>query len=83
MSELNDSSELQQYSQAVLYVISAVNVPPEYTVVVANHFLTAIKSSDVSIYLCILSLNLTVPTSRGASDSTHCQHSWCSSTGTS
>lgn len=46
MSELNDSSELQQYSQAVLYVISAVNVPPEYTVVVANHFLTAIKSSD-------------------------------------
>lgn len=32
MSELNDSSELQQYSQAVLYVISAVNVPPEYTV---------------------------------------------------
>ncbi|KAI0094551.1 ARM repeat-containing protein [Irpex rosettiformis] len=46
MSELNDSSELQRYSSAVLYILSAVNAPPDYVEVVAEHFLSAIKSSD-------------------------------------
>lgn len=49
MSELNDSSELQKYSSAVLYVLSAVNPPPDYVEIVADHFLSAIKSSDVSL----------------------------------
>ena len=48
MSELNDSSELQKYSSAVLYVLSAVNAPPDYVEIIAGHFLSAIKSSDVS-----------------------------------
>lgn len=48
MSELNDSSELQKYSSAVLYVLSAVNPPPDYVEIVAEHFLSAIRSSDVS-----------------------------------
>ena len=55
MSELNDSSELQKYSSAVLYVLSAVDSPPDYVHVIANHFLTAIKSSNVSEYFACLS----------------------------
>ena len=47
MSELNDSSELQKYSSAVLYVLSAVNPPPGYVGVVMGNFLDAIQSSDV------------------------------------
>ncbi|KAI0343973.1 ARM repeat-containing protein [Trametopsis cervina] len=46
MSELNDSSELQKYSSAVLYILSAVNAPPDYVEIVAEHFLSTIKSSD-------------------------------------
>ncbi len=49
MSELNDSSELQKYSAAVLYVLSALTPPPSYVEVVADGFLAAIQSSDVSI----------------------------------
>ncbi|KAL7285729.1 hypothetical protein ACG7TL_000834 [Trametes sanguinea] len=45
MSELNDSSELQTYSSAVLYVLSAVTPPPEYVEVIAENFINAIKSS--------------------------------------
>ncbi|KAI0961210.1 hypothetical protein AcV7_000369 [Taiwanofungus camphoratus] len=45
MSELNDSSELQTYSSAVLYVLSAVTPPPEYVEVIAENFISAIKSS--------------------------------------
>ncbi|KAI8995384.1 ARM repeat-containing protein [Trametes punicea] len=45
MSELNDSSELQTYSSAVLYVLSAVTPPPEFVEVIADNFITAIKSS--------------------------------------
>ena len=48
MSELNDSSELQTYSAAVLYVLSAVTPPPEYIEVIADNFINAIKSSTVS-----------------------------------
>ncbi len=47
MSELNDSSELQRYSSAVLYVISAVTPPSEYVEAIADNFLLAIKSSGV------------------------------------
>ncbi|KAJ2996608.1 hypothetical protein NUW54_g7221 [Trametes sanguinea] len=46
MSELNDSSELQTYSSAVLYVLSAVTPPPEYVEVIAENFINAIKSSS-------------------------------------
>ena len=48
MSELNDNSELQKYSSAVLYVLSAVDPPEEYVGVIASNFLQAIKSSTVS-----------------------------------
>ncbi|KAH9937428.1 ARM repeat-containing protein [Fomitopsis serialis] len=46
MSELNDNSELQKYSSAVLYVLSAVDPPQEYVGVIAENFLQAIKSSS-------------------------------------
>jgi len=45
MSELNDSSELQMYATAVLYVLSAVTPPREYVEVILSHFVQAIKSS--------------------------------------
>ncbi|KAL6304169.1 ARM repeat-containing protein [Sparassis latifolia] len=46
MSELNDNSELQTYSSAVLYVLSAVTPPPEYVDVIAENFMNAIKSTS-------------------------------------
>ena len=52
MSELNDSSELQAYSSAVLYVVSAVTPPPEDVEVILNHFMDAIKSSTVTLWFC-------------------------------
>lgn len=56
MAELNDSSELQKYSQAVLYILSAVPPPPEYVELIADNFLTAISSSTVNYnYLNIIS----------------------------
>lgn len=48
MSELGDSSELQTYSTAVLYVISAVTPVKEYIPIILDNFVTAIKSSSVS-----------------------------------
>ncbi|KAF9648519.1 ARM repeat-containing protein [Thelephora ganbajun] len=45
MSELNDSSELQIYASAVLYVLSAVTPPHEYVEDILGHFVNAIKSS--------------------------------------
>ncbi|KAF9056661.1 hypothetical protein BJ165DRAFT_1362353 [Panaeolus papilionaceus] len=45
MSELNDSSELQTYSSAVLYIISAVSPPAEYIEAILNNFVAAVKSS--------------------------------------
>ncbi|KAH8100456.1 ARM repeat-containing protein [Cristinia sonorae] len=45
MSELNDSAELQKYSSAVLYVLSAVAPPADYIEVIADNFIDAIKSS--------------------------------------
>ncbi|CCM01635.1 uncharacterized protein FIBRA_03696 [Fibroporia radiculosa] len=45
MSELNDSSELQKYSSAVLYILSAVTPPAEYIEVIADNYIKAIKSS--------------------------------------
>lgn len=48
MSELNDSSDLQVYSSAVLYVLSAVAVPDVYVQDILENFVSAIKSSTVS-----------------------------------
>ncbi|KAJ7785950.1 hypothetical protein B0H16DRAFT_1488659 [Mycena metata] len=45
MSELNDSSDLQVYSSAVLYVLSAVAVPDVYVQDILENFVSAIKSS--------------------------------------
>lgn len=57
MSELNDSSELQTYSSAVLYVLSAVTPPPEFIAVIADNFINAIKSSTVGQTLTISESN--------------------------
>jgi proteasome activator subunit 4 len=46
MSELNDSSDLQTYSSAVLYVLSAISPPQQYIEVILDKFLDSIKSSD-------------------------------------
>lgn len=51
MSELNDSAELQKYSSAVLYVLSAVAPPADYIEVIADSFIDAIKSSGVRLSL--------------------------------
>lgn len=48
MSELNDSSDLQNYSLAVLYVLSAVNTTPEFVDIILERFVSAIKSSTAS-----------------------------------
>ncbi|KAF8971500.1 armadillo-type protein [Flammula alnicola] len=45
MSELNDSSELQAYSSAVLYILSAVTPPVEFIEAILNNFVSAVKSS--------------------------------------
>jgi hypothetical protein len=47
MSELNDSSELQLYSSAVLYVISAVHCPSQYIGNILDQYVAAITSSEV------------------------------------
>ncbi len=47
MSELNDSAELQKYSSAVLYVLSAVTPQSGYMDVIVDHFLESIKGSAV------------------------------------
>lgn len=60
MSELNDSSELQRYSSAVLYVLSAVTPPPEYVDVIAERFWLAIRSSDVCTANFSLSLSILI-----------------------
>jgi len=51
MSELNDSSELQTYSSSVLYILSAVTPPVEYVEAILDNFVTAVKSSTVSVIL--------------------------------
>jgi len=45
MSELKDNSELQAYSSAVLYILSAVCPPIEYVASILDNFVLAIKSS--------------------------------------
>jgi proteasome activator subunit 4 len=51
MSELNDNSELQSYSSAVLYILSAVTPPTEYVEVILDNFILGIKSSMVKPFL--------------------------------
>ncbi|KAF8898414.1 hypothetical protein BD779DRAFT_1607229 [Infundibulicybe gibba] len=45
MSELSDSTDVQVYSSAVLYVLSAVSPPVEYIATILDNFVIAIKSS--------------------------------------
>jgi len=45
MSELNDNSELQSYSSAVLYILSAVTPPTGYVEAILDNFILGIKSS--------------------------------------
>ena len=47
MEELNDNSELLTYSSAVLYLLSAVTPPREYIEMVADQFISTIKSTSV------------------------------------
>jgi len=53
MSELNDSSELQSYSSAVLYILSAVMPPTEYVEAILDNFVAGIKSSTVKLFLVL------------------------------
>ncbi|KAH7104315.1 ARM repeat-containing protein [Auriculariales sp. MPI-PUGE-AT-0066] len=46
MSELNDSSELQTYSAGVLLVLSAITPPKEFIEIIADYFITAIRSTS-------------------------------------
>ena len=49
MAELQDNPELQRYSNAVLFVLAG-NVPPaEQVEIILDNFVTAIKSSTVSL----------------------------------
>ena len=50
MSELNDNSELQSYSSAVLYILSAVTPPTEYVEAILDNFIFGIKSSTVKSF---------------------------------
>ena len=50
MSELNDNSELQSYSSAVLYILSAVTPPTEYVEAILDNFILGIKSSTVKSF---------------------------------
>jgi proteasome activator subunit 4 len=45
MSELNDSSDLQTYSSAVLYILSAVTPPADFIESILDSFVVAVKSS--------------------------------------
>ncbi|KAG8924341.1 hypothetical protein FRC02_010498 [Tulasnella sp. 418] len=45
MAELNDSSDIQLYSGAVLYILSAVTPPQEFVEPVMDQFIDAVKSS--------------------------------------
>ncbi|KAG9009627.1 hypothetical protein FRB90_008255, partial [Tulasnella sp. 427] len=45
MAELNDSSELQLYSSAVLIVLSAISPPHEYVEPIIDNLIDAVKSS--------------------------------------
>lgn len=66
MSELNDNSELQKYSSAVLYVLSAVDLAPEFVNVILQSFVVAIKSSRVRLWLDPLWFRFLHVYSRGA-----------------
>jgi proteasome activator subunit 4 len=57
MSELNDSAEVQTYSSAVLYVLSAVNLAPDFVDVILQNFVAAIKSSTVRSLLALCESN--------------------------
>lgn len=74
MSELNDSSDLQTYSSAVLYVLSAVTPPREFVDVILHNFVEAIKSSTVSRHTLRVFCRLTVFLSHGVFVYVPCRH---------
>lgn len=47
MTDLNDHPELQMYSSAALYVLSAVTPPNEYVEIVADSLIATLKASQV------------------------------------
>lgn len=47
MEELNDNTELLLYSSATLYLLSGVTPPREYIELVADQFITTIKTTSV------------------------------------
>lgn len=49
MSELKDSTDLQIYSTGVLYLLSAATPPVEHIAAIVENFVSAIKSSEVSV----------------------------------
>lgn len=49
MSELQDSSEVQQYSAGVLYILASINPPQELVEPYTESFIDAVKSSSVSL----------------------------------
>lgn len=56
MTEFNDNVELQTYSTAVLYVLSAFTPPVEYIGAILTNFVVAIKSSKVRVSTTIRTL---------------------------
>lgn len=48
MTELNDDHELQMYSSAALYILSAVTPPREYVEIVADSLIATLRVSQVS-----------------------------------
>lgn len=50
MSELQDSSEVQQYSSGVLYILSSITPPPELVEPITDVFIDAVKSSKVRTF---------------------------------
>jgi proteasome activator subunit 4 len=60
MTELNDNPELQLYSSAVLYALSAVTPPQDYVEVILGNFVAEIKSSAVRKYQSRSQLQLTL-----------------------
>lgn len=52
MMELNDNPELIKYSTAVLHILSAVSPPREMVEIVADTFISTIRSSSVCQNFC-------------------------------
>lgn len=49
MSELQDSSEVQQYSSGVLFIMASINPPQELIEPYTESFIESVKTSSVSL----------------------------------